>query len=318
MFSSITEFFGSEKKLQHLKNERSSSLKGSLPTILFATTCIDFEPLSPLTTTDPINVPLTHYCSSKSYNSSLDSQSIGKNNSLTSSVSSLSSSSSYGHSMTHFSSSKSDDDDDTLSLAFVTPPPTAINSSSTDPLSAGDMNDAYGAYHLGRVEKAPRILSQSNPPSPPATTIESKIITKFTLFENFRHSLSLFVGPSSTSMSWITPPLLTNTTNNNNMTTTTTTPTTTSSVYDNVFYEEEDCAITVKPKHDHHHHHYPQQPIYTRALRENPDHLRMIVSEVNMMRVNKLISPLRPRAILLERTDPFIPSTPSPLRNTIY
>ncbi|SAM08022.1 hypothetical protein [Absidia glauca] len=58
-------------------------------------------------------------------------------------------------------------------------------------------------------------------------------------------------------------------------------------------------------------------PHYTRSLRENPDHLRMIVAEVNMMRVNKLISPLRPRAILLERLDPFIPCTPSPLKHSI-
>ncbi|KAI8067865.1 hypothetical protein BC940DRAFT_333430 [Gongronella butleri] len=54
----------------------------------------------------------------------------------------------------------------------------------------------------------------------------------------------------------------------------------------------------------------------TRQLRDNSDHLRMLVAEVNMMRSNKLICPLRQRAVLPERLDAFS-HCKSPLRHSI-
>lgn len=45
---------------------------------------------------------------------------------------------------------------------------------------------------------------------------------------------------------------------------------------------------------------------YTRDTRSNPDHLRMIAAELNMMRARKLFSPLKPRGFLPRRKDPFI------------
>ncbi|ORZ10542.1 hypothetical protein BCR42DRAFT_454573 [Absidia repens] len=45
---------------------------------------------------------------------------------------------------------------------------------------------------------------------------------------------------------------------------------------------------------------------YTRDTRSNPDHLRMIAAELNMMRSRKLFSPLKPRGFLPRRKDPFI------------
>ncbi|KAF7728232.1 hypothetical protein EC973_006513 [Apophysomyces ossiformis] len=50
-----------------------------------------------------------------------------------------------------------------------------------------------------------------------------------------------------------------------------------------------------------------------RAIRCNSAHLRMIVAEVNMIRANKIVCPLRPRAILPQRSDQF-GRRPSPLR----
>ncbi|KAI8877938.1 hypothetical protein K501DRAFT_337085 [Backusella circina FSU 941] len=54
-------------------------------------------------------------------------------------------------------------------------------------------------------------------------------------------------------------------------------------------------------------------PVSKRAIRTNSAHLRMLVAEVNMMRANKIICPLKPRGFLPARADLFIPNTPSPL-----
>ncbi|KAI8066924.1 uncharacterized protein B0P05DRAFT_589674 [Gilbertella persicaria] len=56
--------------------------------------------------------------------------------------------------------------------------------------------------------------------------------------------------------------------------------------------------------------------IKTRSLRTNPAHLRMIIAEVNMMRSNKIVGPLKPRGFLAARTDIFKPCLPSPLKKT--
>ncbi|KAL9554651.1 hypothetical protein MBANPS3_002702 [Mucor bainieri] len=51
----------------------------------------------------------------------------------------------------------------------------------------------------------------------------------------------------------------------------------------------------------------------SRGIRANSAHLRMIVAEVNMMRANKIVCPLRARGSLSARTDTFTSNTPSPL-----
>ncbi|KAL0082196.1 hypothetical protein F4703DRAFT_1739570 [Phycomyces blakesleeanus] len=50
----------------------------------------------------------------------------------------------------------------------------------------------------------------------------------------------------------------------------------------------------------------PDTNTYTRDTRSNPDHLRMISAELNMMRARKLLSPLKPRGFLPRRKDPFV------------
>ncbi|KAI7906017.1 uncharacterized protein BX663DRAFT_498518 [Cokeromyces recurvatus] len=50
----------------------------------------------------------------------------------------------------------------------------------------------------------------------------------------------------------------------------------------------------------------PDTNTYTRDTRSNPDHLRMISAELNMMRARKLLSPLKPRGFLPRRKDIFI------------
>jgi hypothetical protein len=50
----------------------------------------------------------------------------------------------------------------------------------------------------------------------------------------------------------------------------------------------------------------PDTNTYTRDTRSNPDHLRMISAELNMMRARKLLSPLKPRGFLPRRKDTFI------------
>ncbi|KAG0165921.1 hypothetical protein DFQ28_008141 [Apophysomyces sp. BC1034] len=50
----------------------------------------------------------------------------------------------------------------------------------------------------------------------------------------------------------------------------------------------------------------PETDTYTRDTRSNPDHLRMISAELNMMRARKLFSPLKPRGFLPRRRDPFV------------
>lgn len=47
----------------------------------------------------------------------------------------------------------------------------------------------------------------------------------------------------------------------------------------------------------------PDTNTYTRDTRSNPDHLRMISAELNMMRGRKLLSPLKPRGFLPRRKD---------------
>lgn len=51
-----------------------------------------------------------------------------------------------------------------------------------------------------------------------------------------------------------------------------------------------------------------------RSIRANPAHLRMIVLEVNMMRCDKIVGPLKSRGFLPARTDTFISNQPSPLK----
>jgi hypothetical protein len=58
---------------------------------------------------------------------------------------------------------------------------------------------------------------------------------------------------------------------------------------------------------------FVETPQHKRAIRSNSAHLRMVVAEVNMMRANKIICPLKPRGVLPARTDRFIPNSPSPL-----
>ncbi|KAI8391228.1 uncharacterized protein BYT42DRAFT_489614 [Radiomyces spectabilis] len=60
---------------------------------------------------------------------------------------------------------------------------------------------------------------------------------------------------------------------------------------------------TTQPRFD------PETNTYTRDTRSNPDHLRMISAELNMMRSRKLLSPLKPRGFLPRRKDPFIRGT---------
>lgn len=55
---------------------------------------------------------------------------------------------------------------------------------------------------------------------------------------------------------------------------------------------------------------------HTRGIRSNTAYLRMIVAEVNMMRADKIVGPLRPRSILPKRTDAFM-HKPSPLKLSI-
>ncbi|KAI7869792.1 hypothetical protein BDF14DRAFT_1780854 [Spinellus fusiger] len=50
----------------------------------------------------------------------------------------------------------------------------------------------------------------------------------------------------------------------------------------------------------------PDTNTYTRDTRSNPDHLRMISAELNMMRARKLLSPLKPRGFLPRRKDSFV------------
>ncbi|KAI9478347.1 MAG: hypothetical protein EXX96DRAFT_570482 [Benjaminiella poitrasii] len=50
----------------------------------------------------------------------------------------------------------------------------------------------------------------------------------------------------------------------------------------------------------------PNTNTYTRDTRSNPDHLRMISAELNMMRARKLLSPLKPRGFLPRRKDVFV------------
>ncbi|CAO3651128.1 unnamed protein product [Cunninghamella blakesleeana] len=54
----------------------------------------------------------------------------------------------------------------------------------------------------------------------------------------------------------------------------------------------------------------------TRELRTNPDYLRMLVAEINMVRANKIVGSLRPRHYLPKRQDP-IHYSPSLLRQEL-
>lgn len=61
----------------------------------------------------------------------------------------------------------------------------------------------------------------------------------------------------------------------------------------------------------------PVSRTMNRSIRANSAHLRMIVAEVNMMRANKIVCPLRPRSSLPPRNDPFYPRLPSPLGTSL-
>ncbi|KAI8343871.1 hypothetical protein BC941DRAFT_407198 [Chlamydoabsidia padenii] len=255
MFTSIFERLRLREPVS--RKRRSSSLQGSLPTLLSTTTCIDFKPLLPLTITDPINVPLRYHDYGITYGSSLDSLSTSKTSSLSSSSSS---------SLLSFST------DDGLPPTFTDPP---------------FMVQSCGDDHNDDEDRYPHSLSAIKSIS---AAIEIEPI-KSPLVETLRHSLAFIIAS--------TPPTVDHSTTDTPL--------------------NEDHDTVTPPKHHYHHdrHYHHYQHYYTRSVRENPDHLRMIVAEVNMMRVNKLISPLRPRAILLERPDPFIPCTPSPLKHSI-
>lgn len=60
----------------------------------------------------------------------------------------------------------------------------------------------------------------------------------------------------------------------------------------------------------------PAQHHHIRDTRANAAYLRMIVAEVNMMRSQKIVGPLRPRRVLPKRSDPFL-YRPSPLVLTV-
>lgn len=62
----------------------------------------------------------------------------------------------------------------------------------------------------------------------------------------------------------------------------------------------------------------PETNTYTRDTRSNPDHLRMISAELNMMRHKKLSSPLKPRGFLPRRQDVFIRGSQRKLSNLKY
>lgn len=55
---------------------------------------------------------------------------------------------------------------------------------------------------------------------------------------------------------------------------------------------------------------------HARDIRANAAYLRMIVAEVNMMRSQKIVGPLRPRRVLPKRLDKFM-HRPSPLQITV-
>lgn len=52
----------------------------------------------------------------------------------------------------------------------------------------------------------------------------------------------------------------------------------------------------------------------SRGIRANPAHLRMIVLEVNMMRLNKIVGPLKSRGFLPVRSDTYVSNQSSPLK----
>ena len=54
-----------------------------------------------------------------------------------------------------------------------------------------------------------------------------------------------------------------------------------------------------------------------REVRANGAHLRMIAAELNMMRANKIVCPLRPRYHLPRRIDQFVAMKSSPLRHDV-
>ncbi|KAF7721009.1 hypothetical protein EC973_005559 [Apophysomyces ossiformis] len=56
-----------------------------------------------------------------------------------------------------------------------------------------------------------------------------------------------------------------------------------------------------------------ESPVHVRDKRSNAAHLRMLVAEVNMMRAQKIVGPLRPRSYLNKRPDRFVPHRPSRL-----
>lgn len=273
MLYSFFERFCFRKDLPQPRKRRSSSL----PSILFATTCIDLKPLLPLTITDPINVPLTYHDHSIIYGSSPSPSS----SSLSSSLDSLSTSktSSSSSSLLSFLA------DDGHPPTFADPATSSSPTLHTLVQSCGDENEDVDTYHHSLSASAVQPIE-----------IEPIIST---LLETFRLSLPASILP---------PPTPTPSPGGGD-------PAVMPAALDHIASSTD--ILLQKPTNDHTPYSIHPHSHYTRSLRENPDHLRMIVAEVNMMRVNKLISPLRPRAILLERLDPFIPCTPSPLKHSI-
>ncbi|CAO3644339.1 unnamed protein product [Cunninghamella echinulata] len=170
-------------------------------------------------------------------------------------------------------------------------------SSSTSSTSSSSSSSSYFSDILSPISPTDTIINDELIESLSsklelATSIEEELIQeennnnkKNSLLETFRQFQSFLVDTSTNSLTWMTPP-------------------------------EVDDTITL-PTTNTNDIYFPPPPYHVRSLRANPDHLRMIVAEVNMMRANKIVSPLRPRAVLLERNDPFLPCQPSPLKYCI-
>lgn len=241
-------------------------------------TSSDVEPLTPLTITLPISVPPSRYDPSTNSYYTLSSL----DNSHFESTSPLSSTSSLSSSTSTSSSCLSD--------LLLSP---SSSSSSLSPLSLPDTNDELIESLSSKLELSLIMNNNNNNNNEDLEEINNNNNTvddldnnnKNSLLETFRQFQSFLVDTSTNSLTWMTPP-------------------------------EVDDAITL-PTTNTNDIYFPPPPYHVRSLRSNPDHLRMIVAEVNMMRANKIVSPLRPRAVLLERTDPFIPCQPSPLKYSI-
>ncbi|KAI8096229.1 uncharacterized protein BX664DRAFT_323424 [Halteromyces radiatus] len=247
MFNLIFGFFNSPSTAQHHRKKRQPSLPNS-----FFPTNNDIQPLSPLTITDPISVPLSYQNSQDSANgSSLDSTDS--------------------------------------SLGPPTPPSQHphVSSSLWSILSEGNEDEFIMPCEKRRTNHHHALVIKKAAPIISATPVEAIITTSKNSSSRVEDptEFSETKQPEKEEASFIP--------------------------HDDVLcMDKNDFGSTTSLFQ----YHQGRRYYAIRSLRENPDHLRMVVAEINMMRVNKLVSPLRPRAILLERSDPFIPCQPSPLK----